>query len=51
MKKGVNITILIFIALVFFGAMYYLYAKNQQAPVVFKTDKAEIKTIVKSDLR
>tara|TARA_R110000868_G_scaffold363551_1_gene625867 strand:- start:555 stop:1670 length:1116 start_codon:yes stop_codon:yes gene_type:complete len=50
MKKGVTITILIFIALVFFGALYYLYAKNQQAPVVFKTDKAEIKTIVKNTI-
>ena len=50
MKKRVTITILIFIALVFFGALYYLYAKNQQAPVVFKTDKAEIKTIVKNTI-
>ncbi|WP_367755338.1 efflux RND transporter periplasmic adaptor subunit [Flavobacterium sp. WC2430] len=50
MKKGVTITILIFIALVFFGALYYLYAKNQQAPLVFKTDKAEIKTIVKNTI-
>ncbi|EIA09430.1 efflux RND transporter periplasmic adaptor subunit [Flavobacterium frigoris] len=50
MKKGGTITILIFIALVFFGALYYLYAKNQEAPVVFKTDKAEIKTIVKNTI-
>lgn len=50
MKKGVTITILIFIALVFFGALYYLYAKNQQAPVVFKTDKAETKTIIKNTI-
>ena len=37
MKKGVTITVLIFIALVFFGAMYYLYAKNQESPIVFET--------------
>lgn len=50
MKKGLTITILVFIALVFFGAMYYLYAKNQEAPIVYVTDKAEIKTIVKNTI-
>ena len=50
MKKGVTITVLILIALVFFGALYYLYAKNQESPVVFETDKAEVKTIVKSTI-
>ena len=48
MKKGVTVTILIFIAIVFFGALYYLYAKNQQSPIVFQTEKAEVKTIVKT---
>ena len=50
MKKGVTLTILIFIAIVFFGALYYLYAKNQESPIVFETDKAEIKTIVKNTI-
>jgi len=50
MKKGLTITILITIALVFFGALYYLYAKNQESPIVFETDKAEIKTIVKNTI-
>ncbi len=50
MKKGVTITILIFIAIVFFGALYYLYAKNQESPVVFQTDKTEVKTIVKNTI-
>ncbi|OXA79687.1 HlyD family secretion protein [Flavobacterium aquidurense] len=50
MKKGVTVTILIFIAIVFFGALYYLYAKNQESPIVFKTEKAEIKTIVKTTI-
>lgn len=50
MKKGVTITVLIVIALVFFGALYYLYAKNQESPIVFETDKAEIKTIIKNTI-
>jgi HlyD family secretion protein len=50
MKKGVTITVLIFITIVFFGALYYLYAKNQESPIVFETDKVEVKTIVKSTL-
>ena len=50
MKKGLTITILIFIAIVFSGALYYLYAKNQESPVVFETDKTEIKTIVKNTI-
>ncbi|MGO4904586.1 efflux RND transporter periplasmic adaptor subunit [Flavobacterium sp. W20_MBD1_R3] len=50
MKKGLTVTILITIALVFFGALYYLYAKNQESPIVFETDKAEVKTIVKNTI-
>jgi HlyD family secretion protein len=50
MKKGITITILVLIAIVFFGALYYLYAKNQQPPVVFSTEKAETKTIVKNTI-
>lgn len=50
MKKGVTITILIFIAIVFFGALYYLYAKNQESPVVFETEKSETKTIIKNTI-
>jgi HlyD family secretion protein len=50
MKKGVTITILIFITLIFFGSLYYLYAKNQESPVIFKTDKTETKTIVKNTI-
>ena len=44
MRRGITITILIFIAIVFFGALYYLYNKNQQSPIVFETDKPETKT-------
>ncbi|MEO8253201.1 MAG: efflux RND transporter periplasmic adaptor subunit [Flavobacterium sp.] len=50
MKKGVTITILILIVVVFFGALYYLYAKNQEPAVVFKTEKIGIKTIIKSTI-
>nr|WP_315147532.1 efflux RND transporter periplasmic adaptor subunit [uncultured Flavobacterium sp.] len=50
MKKGVTITVLILIAIVFFGALYYLYDKYQESPIVFETDKVEVKTIIKSTL-
>ena len=50
MKKGVTIAILILIVIVFFGALYYLYAKNQEPPIVFKTEKTELKTIIKNTI-
>lgn len=50
MKKGFTIITLVFIMLTFFGALYYLYAKNQESPIVFQTDKPEIKTIVKNTI-
>lgn len=48
MKKRTTIIILIFLAVLFGGALYYLYQKNQQSPTVYKTEKAEIKTIIKN---
>lgn len=50
MKKGITITVLILIAVVFFGALYYLYAKNQQSPIVYETEKPETKTIIKNTI-
>lgn len=50
MKKGITVTILVLITLAFFGALYYLYAKNQESPIVYQTEKAEIKTIIKSTI-
>ena len=50
MKRGVTIFVLIFIAVVFFGALYYLYAKNQESPVVFQTELPETRTIVKTTI-
>ena len=50
MRRGITITILIIIAFLFFGSLYYLYNKNQQSPIVFETDKPETKTIVKNTI-
>ncbi len=47
MKKSVTIFILLFIFITFSGAMYYLYSKNAEDPVVYKTEKPSTKTIVK----
>lgn len=50
MKKGLTVTILVFITVVFVGALYYLYAKNQESPVVFQTESPETKTITKTTI-
>lgn len=47
MKKVVTILILVFIAVTFVGALYYLYQKNQEDPVVYETEMASIQSIVK----
>jgi len=47
MKKSVTIFILAFIVITFSGAMYYLYSKNAEDPVVYKTEKPSTKTITK----
>ncbi len=47
MKKTVTIFVLILIAVSFSGAMYYLYKKNAEDPVVYKTEKPSKKTIIK----
>lgn len=46
MKKRVTISILLVIAIVFGGSMYYLYNKNKQSPIVYTTEKMEVKSIV-----
>jgi len=46
MKKSVTIFTLIFIVVAFSGAMYYLYAKNAEDPVVYKTEKPSKQTII-----
>lgn len=47
MKKSVTIIILVVIAVTFVGALYYLYQKNQEDPVVYKTETPTEETIVK----
>ena len=47
MKKSVTIFVLVFIIVTFSGAMYYLYTKNAEDPVVYETEKASKQSIVK----
>jgi len=47
MKRTVTIIILIIIAFVFLGSLFYLYKKNQEDPVTYETEQASIKTIIK----
>jgi len=47
MKKSVTIFILIFIVVTFAGALYYLYAKNAEDPIVYQTEKPSKQTIIK----
>jgi len=47
MKKSATIFTLIFIVIAFTGAMYYLYTKNAEDPVVYETEKPTTQTIIK----
>ncbi|MCP9198649.1 efflux RND transporter periplasmic adaptor subunit [Gramella sp. GC03-9] len=47
MKKFVTIGILVLIAVTFIGALYYLYEKNQEDPVVYQTEVPSEQTIIK----
>lgn len=47
MKKFVTIAILVLIAVTFIGALYYLYQKNQEDPVVYETEQPTEQTIIK----
>ena len=47
MKKSVTIIILLVIVFGFGGAMYYLYQKNAEDPVVYETEQASKQTIIK----
>jgi len=47
MKKIVTIIILVLIAVTFVGALYYLYQKNQEDPIVYETESPSMQTIVK----
>ena len=39
MKKFVTIGILVLIAVTFVGALYYLYQKSEEDPVVYQTEE------------
>jgi len=39
MKKTFTIITLVVITVTFVGALYYLYQKNQEDPVVYQTEK------------
>lgn len=47
MKKSVTRIILLLIVVLFGGAMYYLYQKNSEDPVAYKTEQAEKRNIIK----
>ncbi|MEG3657415.1 efflux RND transporter periplasmic adaptor subunit [Arenibacter palladensis] len=47
MKKSITVIILIFIVFSCAGALYYLYKKNAQDPVVYATEKPSTQTIIK----
>ncbi|KAA2218579.1 MULTISPECIES: efflux RND transporter periplasmic adaptor subunit [Maribacter] len=50
MKKSVTISILALIVVLFGGAMYYLYQKNSEDPVVYETDTPSKQTIVRKTM-
>ena len=47
MKKSVTIVILVVLLLSFSSAMYYLYQKNAEDPVIYETDYPTTQTIIK----
>ncbi|UJH68339.1 efflux RND transporter periplasmic adaptor subunit [Allomuricauda sp. SCSIO 65647] len=47
MKKSVTIIILLIILIGFGGAMYYLYQKDAEDPVIYSTEKPSKQTIIK----
>lgn len=47
MKRVFTIIILVLITITFFGALYYLYQKNQEDPVTYETEQPSEQTIIK----
>jgi len=47
MKKSVTAIILLFIVIAFSAAMYYLYQKNAEDPVIYEVEQPETRTIIK----
>jgi HlyD family secretion protein len=50
MKKSITRIILLLIVLTFGGSMYYLYQKNAEDPVVYETEQASKRTVVKKTI-
>jgi HlyD family secretion protein len=50
MKKSVTRIILLLIVVLFGGAMYYLYQKNAEDPVVYETETPSKETIIKKTM-
>ncbi|MFX0555449.1 efflux RND transporter periplasmic adaptor subunit [Maribacter sp. CXY002] len=50
MKKSLTIAILLIIFIAFGGSMYYLYQKNAEDPVVYKTEQPSKQTIIKKTM-
>lgn len=50
MKKVITIIVLVLLALLFVGAVYYLYQKDQEPPVSYKTETPTKETIVKETI-
>lgn len=50
MKKAITIIVLVILALLFVGAIYYLYQKDQEAPVTYETETPTKETIVKETI-
>lgn len=46
MKKIITTAVIVLVAVLFFGSLYYLYTKNKKNPVVFETEQASNQTIV-----
>ena len=50
MKKVITIIVLVLLAFLFIGAVYYLYQKDQEPPVTYETETPNTKTIVKETI-
>jgi len=50
MKKVITIIVLVLLALLFGGAVYYLYQKDQEPPVTYETETPTIETIARETI-
>lgn len=50
MKKVITIIVLVILAFLFGGAIYYLYQKDQEAPITYETETPTTETIVKETI-